>query len=162
MIYTSYFANISKLPRFTIPISIALKPIPNWAGLQYRPLNPTPEILYNWKVYHNTEKYCADYYKDVLATLSPNIVVRELHEKTIQELENLHLTFLLDRLDQTSSKVWNSKDVNIALLCYEKPEDFCHRHLVAEWLTKYGFLCSEYKPIQTFIKKKPEKYILSF
>lgn len=29
-------------------------------------------------------------------------------------------------------------------------------------LTKYGFLCSEYKPMQTSIKKKPEKYMLSF
>ena len=25
-------------------------------------------------------------------------------------------------------------DKDIALCCYEKPTDFCHRHLVAEWL----------------------------
>lgn len=25
---------------------------------------------------------------------------------------------------------------NVVLLCYEKPEDFCHRHLVAWWLEK--------------------------
>lgn len=23
-----------------------------------------------------------------------------------------------------------------ALLCYEKPGDFCHRHLIADWLNK--------------------------
>ena len=27
----------------------------------------------------------------------------------------------------------------IILLCYEKPDDFCHRHLVAQWLTEHGY-----------------------
>lgn len=34
---------------------------------------------------------------------------------------------------------------NIVLLCYEKPTDFCHRHLVAQWLIENGFECKEYK-----------------
>lgn len=29
------------------------------------------------------------------------------------------------------------------LLCYEKPENFCHRFIVAEWLKFYGFDCRE-------------------
>lgn len=29
-----------------------------------------------------------------------------------------------------------SKKDAIALICYERPEDFCHRHLVAKWLSK--------------------------
>jgi len=29
------------------------------------------------------------------------------------------------------------------LLCYEKANDFCHRHLVREWLTKAGIDCKE-------------------
>lgn len=33
----------------------------------------------------------------------------------------------------------------ICLICFEKPTDFCHRHLVADWLTKNGFQCEEYK-----------------
>ena len=32
----------------------------------------------------------------------------------------------------------------IILLCYEKPGDFCHRHLVADWLTKNGVNCIEW------------------
>ena len=24
----------------------------------------------------------------------------------------------------------------IALVCYEKPSDFCHRHLVAKWINE--------------------------
>lgn len=25
----------------------------------------------------------------------------------------------------------------VILLCYEKPTDFCHRHLVADWINKH-------------------------
>lgn len=38
-------------------------------------------------------------------------------------------------------KLSGGKD--IALICYEKPTDFCHRHLVAEWLTTNGIKCDE-------------------
>jgi hypothetical protein len=31
------------------------------------------------------------------------------------------------------------------LLCYEKPGDFCHRHLVSQWLNENGIKCSELK-----------------
>lgn len=31
------------------------------------------------------------------------------------------------------------------LLCYEKPGDFCHRHLVSKWLNDNGIKCSELK-----------------
>lgn len=29
------------------------------------------------------------------------------------------------------------------LLCYEKSESFCHRHLVAKWLEKHGYQVRE-------------------
>ena len=32
---------------------------------------------------------------------------------------------------------------SIALICYEKPEDFCHRHLVAKWFSENGVNCKE-------------------
>lgn len=28
--------------------------------------------------------------------------------------------------------VWINKDWHIALICYERPTDFCHRHLVSK------------------------------
>jgi SAM-dependent methyltransferase len=35
----------------------------------------------------------------------------------------------------------------IALICYEKPSDFCHRHLVADWLNENGIECKEWEEI---------------
>ena len=34
--------------------------------------------------------------------------------------------------------IWTSPDVHLVLLCYEKPEDFCHRHLFARWIMHNG------------------------
>ena len=31
------------------------------------------------------------------------------------------------------------------LLCYEKAEDFCHRHILASWLREHGWQCEEMK-----------------
>ena len=33
---------------------------------------------------------------------------------------------------------------DICLICYEKPSDFCHRHLVADWLNQHLIACEEY------------------
>ncbi len=40
-----------------------------------------------------------------------------------------------------------SEDRDAALLCYEKPGDFCHRHLLADWLTREsGLVVEEFDP----------------
>ena len=44
-------------------------------------------------------------------------------------------------------------DIHIVLLCYEKPEDFCHRHLVREWLCRNGYHAMEY-PAKHSAKRK--------
>lgn len=40
---------------------------------------------------------------------------------------------------------FNAGENDIALICYEKPSDFCHRHLVAGWLNQNGFKCEEWR-----------------
>ncbi|MDD3404956.1 MAG: DUF488 family protein [Paludibacteraceae bacterium] len=45
-------------------------------------------------------------------------------------LSGLNAFKILERINELSE----GKDV--ALCCYEKPGDFCHRHLLAGWLTK--------------------------
>jgi uncharacterized protein YeaO (DUF488 family) len=118
VIYTSYFAKIRALPDNIVPISIALKPPAGYNGLQYNALAPSPSILYNWKQDHNENEYAIRYREEILSRLTPKQVIADLNELA------------------------NGKD--IALICYEKPSDFCHRHLVAEWLTSNGFCCKEW------------------
>ena len=41
---------------------------------------------------------------------------------------------VLDKLDPQT--VYDELGHDAVLLCYEKPSDFCHRHIVAEWLNE--------------------------
>lgn len=122
MIYTSYFAKLKSLPEDVIPISICGK-APDWyKGLQYKKLSPKYDFFMKWKENHDNDYYIEHFQAEVLDKLSVTDVLRDL----------------LNMLPDRSSKH------NIALICYEKPSDFCHRHLVADWLNKNGFKCEEY------------------
>ena len=33
---------------------------------------------------------------------------------------------------------------SVALVCFERPGQFCHRHLVAEWLEEGGYMVEEF------------------
>ena len=117
MIYTSYFANVRRLSPEIVPVSIALYS-PGWfSGLRYRKLAPTDYILREWKSNPDVERYIRLYQSDVLARLSPYSVVCDL--------------------------MVMSEGKDVALLCYEKPDTFCHRHLVADWLKRNGYKCAE-------------------
>lgn len=137
MIYTSYFANVKgvlgKKPDIRF-CSIAGK-TPDW----FLELNEkldlksftfgdlAPKYVW-WREWHEKFKddyesedsvnwYKERYRKTVLDVLNPRSVTKSLYE-------------LSDRYD-------------VCLLCYEKPEKFCHRHLVSEWLNDNGINCME-------------------
>lgn len=51
--------------------------------------------------------------------------------------------FIRAKLDKLNPyEVYHELD-NKVLLCFEKTGDFCHRHIVAEWLQKNGYECEE-------------------
>ena len=49
----------------------------------------------------------------------------------------------LAQLDKIGVDVIANDCQNKILLCYEKPESFCHRHILAEWLREHGYECEE-------------------
>ncbi|RHX84718.1 DUF488 family protein, N3 subclade [Leptospira stimsonii] len=112
-IYTSYFANVRKLPEKIIPISIA-RYAKYWKGLNYFPLAPDAETL--------------------------KLPLKEYTEKFLHQLSKLNVHKVIFDLGVIS------EGEDIALLCYEKPGDFCHRRLVADWIKeKTGIEVEEYK-----------------
>lgn len=122
MIYTSYFAKLRKLPENIIPISICGK-APDWyKGLQYKKLAPKYDFFMEWKKNHDNDCYIKCFKEQVTDKLEVNNVIDELG-------------FLVG-YDQTK---------DICLICYEKPTDFCHRHLVAKWLSDNGYPCEEWQ-----------------
>ena len=123
VIYTSYFAKLRSLPDNIIPISICGK-APEWyKGLQYKKVAPKYDFFMKWKQNHDNDYYIKCFNEQVLSTLNATSVVEDLMRlANVTDLENN----------------------DIALICYEKPMDFCHRHLVAEWLKENGITCEEW------------------
>ena len=121
MIYTTYFAKLKSLPKDILPISICGK-APQWyTGLQYKKLAPKYDFFMEWKQNHDN-----DYY------------IKCFNEQVLEKLDIL--TVLRNLID-----MMNGEYKHIALVCYEKPTDFCHRHLVTEWLRNNDIKCEEYK-----------------
>ena len=126
-IYTSYYGNLKKLSRNNIiPVGISLG-IPKWfRGNNLRYLAPTYKILQ----LATQEEYIPAYIK--------------LLESMDMERFRFDLTVI--------SESEGGKD--IALLCYEKPGDFCHRRIFADWMKeKTGYDIKEYGYIE---KKEPD------
>ena len=117
-IYTTYFANLRKLPETIVPVSICARPPKGWRGSEYKPLAPTYNILMSYKQNHDELDYVKQY---------KTLVLNKLHFKDVVE----HLQIL-------------SAGRDIALVCYEKSEDFCHRHLVADWFKSHGYYVEEW------------------
>lgn len=136
MIFTSYFAKIRKFPENVIPVAISAI-VPDWYdGLSYSLLAPDYETLMNYKITHNEDSYFNRYNETVLKRVDPLFVLNDIQ---------------LDISDPTSYPdipFWKNPDFHVALICYEKSSDFCHRHLVAEWFRSHGIECYEWEDIQ--------------
>ena len=116
MIYTSYFSSKKYNKEKAISISRWNK---FWDGPVYPLLAPSETLLFWWKdlpEHARQLEECKKQYTDAY------------YKETLAQLNPHWVAQALE------GKV---------LLCYEKSEDFCHRHLVAEWLRSYGYEVKE-------------------
>ena len=80
-----------------------------------------------WKQNHDNDFYIEHFQKEVLDTL-------DLHQVLKDFVGVLDKDTWLKR--DVLTPIWLDTNINFVLLCYEKPSDFCHRHLVADWINK--------------------------
>ena len=137
MIYTSYFAKLKELEKNGItPISICGKAPAGYKGLQYKKLAPKYDFFMKWKENHDNDYYIKHFNEQVLSGLNGFDVLTEIYsilpDRKKQELELINCP------------ICDSPYTHIALICYEKPSDFCHRHLVADWFNRAGIKCKEW------------------
>lgn len=125
MIYTSYYGNLKKIKSSghkIEPISVSRITPVGIRIFNIEELFPSKELLDWWKSSSQSESDKQKYIETYNKQLS------QLNAKKIEQ-----------KLYQYSCK----KDV--VLLCYEKPADFCHRHLIAKWLQNNGISVEEWK-----------------
>ena len=80
-----------------------------------------------------------------IARFTPLVPSRDIlfnYKETHDEVEytRRYITEHLNRLD--CDAVYKELDFSI-LFCYEAPDKFCHRHLVANWFREHGYECRE-------------------
>ena len=105
-IYTGYYGNMKAYRGMTC-IAISLG-VPKWLS----PPLPNLRALNPkpWMLHMEKEAY-TEVYNRLLAELSPRKIVDYL-------------------------EAFSGGGKPVVLLCYEKPGDFCHRELVAQWLNR--------------------------
>ena len=113
MYYTSYFGYIRKLDKQKYRLASITASKPSFCGNDIEDwsfIGPSLELL---KAYKNKE---------------------------IDEFEytKVYVKFLNDNWDKFKDFFVTNQNNNIVLLCYEKPGDFCHRHLLSDFLNKKG------------------------
>src|SRR5574344_2351217 len=118
---TSYYAMMRQNP-MKCPISVAGK-CPSWyTGKQFKTLAPKYDWWIKWEEkakevgFDNLENnlwYEEQYKQTVLDKLSVKDVLIQLHLLALCPLDE------------------------VTLLCYETPDKFCHRHLIANWLNEW-------------------------
>lgn len=125
-IYTSYFGNNRKLKEAGIRmICVAIgKP---------RFMVNVPQMLNVCPTRYMVSGPCS---REEYLKLYDKILAGQDANKVIEQIKSLS----------------NGQDV--ALCCYEKPGDFCHRHILAKWLTeKTGIEITEFGVVE---KKEPK------
>lgn len=127
-IYTSYF-NSPKLKEIKsqqniIEIAITAFTPKWWKGLVYKAVAPPIDLVLYFKNNKDTPKqqkeflYTRWYTQETLSKLSADKVLSDIQDMS------------------------TDKDI-VVLLCHEISTDFCHRHLLCNWLNENNIECIE-------------------
>ena len=106
------------MPRNILPVAICRKIPKGYNGNIYAKLCPSKGAL---ALYRETQDEFA--------------MKRHFYEETLSQLNAREIAEYLQSLNPEG---------DIVLICYEKPGDFCHRHLVSDWFNKSGITVKEY------------------
>ena len=110
-ISTSYISKINKIKELgMVPVSVT-RFLPETLKVENIPeLSPETIILFRYKRERDVSK-CTNSFKLQFSKLNKEEIIKQL-EYISQKNDN----------------------ADIVLVCYEKKGDFCHRHILAEWL----------------------------
>ena len=125
-IYTSYFGNSRKLKEAGIKIICVAIGRPRF-------ISGVPQMVNVAPTRYMISAACSH---DEYLRLYNNILESQDAKKVVEQIKTL------------------SDGQDVALCCYENPGDFCHRHILAKWLTeKTGIEIKEFGVVE---KKEPK------
>lgn len=136
MIYTGYYAKLKEYENAGLqPLSIAGRAPSFYKGPQYKSFAPEYKMFMDWKKGKIDNMEYTSIFTKHLNTLDKEAVRRTL----------------------------NSFDKDVILLCYEKTGDFCHRHIVADWIeNNLNMRVDEYDVDYVNTQKKLTEELMSY
>ena len=117
MIYTGCFSNIVKYKNFTPMRTISIA--------------------------RSMPKFAAPYVGGVDWALAPTWDMLQEYKQGALSIDEYTEQF---NRQLSTLQSWDIADRHngCILLCWEQPNEFCHRHLVSKWLRDSGYKCEEY------------------
>lgn len=120
MIFTGYYAKLNSYKNLGLePIAISGKRPDFYEGLYYSDFAPRYEMFQRWKNKEITNEGYVKEYKAYLDTLDKKEIKKDFEQ-------------------------YSKEGKHCILLCYEKSGEFCHRHVLADWLEEmFGWRIEE-------------------
>ena len=150
MLYTSYYNNLHNIPLNIIPVAISGRVPDIYTGIRFKDLAPKYWWWYKWenKLYITKEELIEhgislEKYSYLINKILNNDDYEVLYRITV--LDKLKPQEIINKCLEISN------EADFVFICYEEPEKFCHRHILAKWLTEFGFKVEEFS--NKFIKK---------
>lgn len=114
MVHTGYFAMAKKYKKLGFCTISVAQFNPSWYnGVSFPELAPSKELLGDYKLSGlSTDDYTKRYFEELQ------------RPEAVASMEKLKMKALTDSRD-------------LILLCYEKPGEFCHRHLLSRYLNEH-------------------------
>jgi hypothetical protein len=116
LIHTSYFS--SRKYKSEDGIAIA-RWCSFWSGPTFKALAPNESLIEWWKSLSAKDREKAD---------NKDYYEKRYRQQTLSSLDPKEVAMILE---------------GKTLLCFERSDEFCHRHIVAKWLREAGFECEE-------------------
>jgi uncharacterized protein YeaO (DUF488 family) len=134
--HTSNYASLDKIPENYIKVSISgaiSDQIAENIDVHEKRLAPSWDIYKEYKETNDYKLYTKRFKEEILSNVDLDDIIEELRT--------------------------NYGDKHVVLLCYEKPNEFCHRHIVAEAIEeKYGIQVPEVGIDYLNYERKKYKY----
>lgn len=137
--YTSYFTMWPKLPTDSMRVSVSRYPPDFFKGdlpggmFRSELLAPSAMLLSDYKAGVIDESTYKRRYVTELA--------ESLYKKGFDSFKS-YFRRIRDIYENEVSVSYGS----VIFLCYEKPGEFCHRHILADLMNMYGYDCTEFSP----------------
>lgn len=133
--YTSYYANYENIPKnyICVPISRVVpdgfSDYPNITIIKDNFIAPDDNLLFDYKNGRIDEiEYKKRYINKICTYINSCDRFNDLFDWA-----------------KAVDKHYGDEYDGIVFLCYEKPGDFCHRHIFSKLLNLYGIECKEFK-----------------